>query len=330
MIICKSPFRISYIGGGTDFKGYYNKNGGAVISTAINKYIYVAINSKFDGKVHLRYSQIEEVDIVNQLQHNIVREALKMFGINDNIEIVITSDIPSKGCGLGSSSALSVALINAISRYTNQILMPKQLAEMACNLEINILNAPIGKQDQYACAFGGLRKYVFHNDENVDVQTYLETSQLHELERCTMLFYLGYTRSANDILQKHTENILTKSDYLDSMMSLVYKFDALLLSSDNVIEQLGELISASWEYKKQMSDGYSSNRIDNIIAGTLNEGAYGAKLCGAGGGGFMLVLCEPEKQQHIRNKFEELQELKFNFHNNGSEIIYDDNQRRKL
>lgn len=324
MIITQTPFRISFVGGGTDFKDYYKMSPGKVISTTINKFIYVTLNERFDGKIHLRYSQIEEVDRVDELQHDIVREALKMFGIESGIEIVIISDIPSKGSGLGSSSALAVGLLNALHIYRHDVIFPALLAEEACQLEIDILGAPIGKQDQYSAAYGGVRKYTFNSDNCVEVSQFESIHsglQLRYLQESSMLFYLGNARQANPILKEHTENIELKRSYLDEQVSLVNDFERYLETSEHTITP-GELINLGWTAKKALSTKVSNSEIDSVIQKAKDAGAFGVKVCGAGGGGFLYVLCHESNQEQVRIALKQLHELPFKFHSKGSEVIY--------
>jgi D-glycero-alpha-D-manno-heptose-7-phosphate kinase len=324
MIISRTPLRISFVGGGTDFEDYYKISGGAVISTAIDKYIYVMVNHKFDDKIHVRYSQVECVDSLEELKHNLVREALRMVGIGKGIEIAIVSDIPSQGSGLGSSSALAVGLLKALYLYKGYDIPADELAKKACSLEIEKLRAPIGKQDQYAAAFGGFNYISFHSFERVKVSTLYRTGNGEKLlwiKDATMLFYLN-GRASNDILETHQNNIGAKNEILNEQKMLVPLFLDWINGSQNNNEKIGELITRSWNCKKEMTPTATSPRIEEIFAFALNAGALGAKLCGAGGGGFLMVLCEGSKQQIVRNALSNLLELRFGFEKEGSKIIY--------
>lgn len=325
MIISKTPFRISFVGGGTDFPGYFKRNGGMVISTAINKHIYVTINGKFDRKIHVRYSSTECVDRPDDLKHKIVREALKMAKIECGVEIVIISDIPTQGSGLGSSSSLSVGLLNALFAYKGIRLTQKEIANMACCLEIERISSPIGCQDQYASAYGGFNKICFNNNMfSVDpVSRFASLEKIHWLEESTMLFYMN-GRAANSILNTHQKNIELMPDILDFQKALVPSFFNWLSEKEQENDVAGTLISKSWEYKKLMTPEASCDYIDEIISRLLEIGACGVKLCGAGGGGFMMVVCDPKKQNHIRDFLTDFIELKFSFEKRGTEIIYED------
>lgn len=334
MIITRTPLRISYVGGGTDFEDYYKINGGVVISTTINKYIYITVNHKFDDKIHLRYSKVECVDDLNDLDHNIVREGLRMVGLGKGIEIAIISDIPSQGSGLGSSSSLCVGLLKALYMYKGYKISSDSLAQKACELEIKILKAPIGIQDHYAASYGGFNRMTFFPSGCVEVENLYQTAndeKIRWLKSSTMLFYLN-GRVSNDILRVHKDSINAKIDVLDGQKMLVKRFMEWInlppyLLYETSGEQkndcgIGEIITDSWVCKKQMTPQATSEQIDSIISLALQSGALGAKLCGAGGGGFLMMLCESNKQQNVRDSLQGLLELKFAFESEGAKIIY--------
>lgn len=334
MIITRTPLRISYVGGGTDFEDYYKIDGGAVISTTINKYIYVTVNHKFDDKIHVRYSKIECVDDLDDLDHNIVREGLRMVGVRKGIEIAIISDIPSQGSGLGSSSSLCVGLLKALYMYKGYKISSDALAQKACELEIKILKSPIGVQDHYAASYGGFNRMTFLPSGCVQVENLYQIAndeKIRWLKNSTMLFYLN-GRVGNGILRVHKENINAKIDVLDEQKMLVEQFmqwidlPPYLLYAVNGEQKndcgIGEMITNSWICKKRMTPQATSEQIDSIILSALQSGALGAKLCGAGGGGFLMVLCEPNKQHKVRDCLQELLELKFTFEGEGAKIIY--------
>ena len=325
MIITRTPFRVSFIGGGTDFEGYYRPHGGQVISASIDKYIYVTVNHKFDKRIHLRYSEIECVDCVADLKHNIAREALLMAGVEDSVEIAIISDVPTQGSGLGSSSSLSVGLLHALSTYKGIRRTPVDLAKMACSLEIDNLKSPIGKQDQYAAAIGGfnLISFNFHDKEAIIFDRiedkHVNKRRLCWLKESAMLFYIN-GRSSNGILVGHKNSIDSKLDVLHRQKMLVNPFlEWLCGKHDNKF--LGELINASWELKKQMTPAATSGWIDSIVDNATKSGALGVKLCGAGGGGFMLVICDVSHQKEVRESLG-LLEMKFSFGSEGSKVIH--------
>lgn len=324
MIISKTPFRVSFVGGGTDFEDYYKQSLGEVISTAIDKYIYVTVNHRFDGKVHLRYSDIEEVDSIDELQHSLVREALRIVGISQGVEVVTISDVPTKGSGLGSSSALAVGLLNALYAFKGHRASPEVLAQQACKLEIEILGAPIGRQDQHSVSYGGFNHFIFNCDGSITRDDLLLTANYERvkwLERNSLLFYLGYTRSANGILEEHRKNIAENRKWLDAMKLLVSDFKHWL--QDGMCDHsVGSIISAGWEYKRKMTSKSTSLEIEDIFSRALGVGAVGGKVVGAGGGGFLLLICERDQQHAVRQELRELKELEFQFEEQGSRIIY--------
>ena len=317
---------MSFVGGGTDFEGYYKINGGQVISTTIDKYVYVTVNHKFDNKIHLRYSKTECVDRVDDLEHNIVREVLKLVGIEKGIEITIISDIPTQGTGLGGSSALAVGVIKALYKYKGSSeITSAQVAYAACHIEIARLESPIGRQDQYATAYGGLNRINFRDKNQTSVHSLDEKKVKKErvdwLQESTMLFYLN-GRCANTILHHHKNSIEEKIKVLNMQKMLVPLFIHWLYGkADN--EYVGKLITQSWELKKEMTPMATSSKIDGLIASAMSAGALGAKLCGAGGGGFLMVICDISKQQMVRDVLKGFTlELKFNFEKEGAKIIY--------
>ena len=327
MIITKTPLRVSFVGGGTDFSDYYKIKEGRVISTAIDKHIYVTIAKKFDNKIHLRYSKFECVDNIEQLKHNLVRVALKLTGITKGVEIVTISDIPTTGSGLGSSSSLAVGLLKALYTYKGFNIDTASLAEQACNLEIEIVKSPIGKQDQYAASFGGLNLITFKPDK-VEVNNLLATANYEKikwLQNSSMLFYLGEGRSSFEILLEHKNTIKDKMDTLDKQSQLTEQLYEWLHTEDNGVNRIvGELINLSEKYKVEMSPRTTNDKINRIINIAMQSGAYGAKICGAGGSGFLLVICEKEKQHFVKQALNFLTKLNFNFENEGAKVIYAD------
>ena len=328
MIISKSHFRISFCGGGTDFKQYFEQSYGNVISTTIDKAIFVTVHKNFEGHLFLRYKKKEMVNHVDELEHDMVKAILKMFGIETGIEIAIISEIPSHGSGLGSSSALASALIQAISLYQGKVIYRKELAEKTCKLEIDIMKKPIGFQDQYAICYGGINK--IHFDKSTiavnSINNHFYNDMVRHLDNISMLFYLGNGRKSEHILESHVDNIESKRLVLNRQRDLVAKMISCI-NTKQYNDKVGALVSESWEYKKQVTPNATNENIDNIIRSALLNGASGAKLCGAGAGGFMLVICEQNKQMMLREAMQELglQELKFNFSNEGTKVIYCDN-----
>ncbi len=332
MIITRTPFRVSYCGGGTDFPDYFLNHGGKVISSTIDKYIYVSVNSKFDGKINLRYSHTEEVNNIDEIQHGIIRECMRISGISSGVEIAIISDIPTKGSGLGGSSALTVGLLNALYAYKKCYVGSEFLAEMACQIELDVLQSPIGKQDQFSSAFGGLNLLEFDMEgyEVSDLRMDASSERIKELENNSMLFYTGQTREANGILEDHKNNITLNKEFLDELKNYVLAFQDWLNCKftcihSNVKNIPQKILNDSWKLKKITSPKSSNSEIDKIINDLIKIDGVGVKLCGAGGGGFMLVYCDTKLQPLVREKLLYLHELPFKFSNNGSEIIYNDN-----
>lgn len=323
MIITRTPFRVSFVGGGTDQARFYRKESGCVISTTLDKYLYVTVSEKFDGRVHLRYSQVEEVDMVDELKHTIVRECLKLVGLKRGVEIVTISDIPARGSGLGSSSALTVGLLHALYEFKGVHPTPEFLAQQACRIEIDFLKSPIGRQDQYAAAFGGLNLFEFKVDDTVsrtDLRMVCNFERLRWLERATMLIYMGEQRSANEILKNFVEDLDKNFDVLSQQKQLVRQFQDWLMDG-TPYEVAGALVDKSWELKKAASPVASTETIEKLYELARTGGALGAKVCGAGGAGFMLVLAPEGKRDSIREKLGR-KELPVRFSEKGSEVIY--------
>ncbi len=321
MIISRTPLRISFAGGGTDMKDYYKIKGGAVISTAINKYVYITINKRFDDTIRISYSKTETVDSVNKIKHDIVRETMKLVGVTKGVEITSIADVPSKGTGLGSSSAFTVGLLNALYAFKDQHRSAMQLAQEACKIEIGILKEPIGKQDQYMCAYGGFRHVQFSPDEKVFVD-YLTCKKdtIETLKRNLMMFYTGILRRSNTILSEQTKNISKNKQIMDKMKNLVFEMKEALLN--NRAGEFGRMLHKGWVYKKSLAFGVSNDIINGYYENALEAGACGGKILGAGGGGFLLVYCEQDKQEKVRKILHGLREVPFTFEQQGSSIIY--------
>jgi len=321
MIISKAPLRISYVGGGTDFDDFFKTGYGAVISAAIDKAIHVTVIPKFDDKIYLRYSEIECVDSPNDLKHDMVREALRVFGIQKGIEITITSDVPSRGTGLGSSSSLAAALLVALAKFKdNYIFGEYELAEAACNLEIDILGRPIGRQDQYAAAFGGMNLITFNRCFNRVEEIPLNNPCVEFLKESTLLFYLGNGRNADNILVAHKKNINHNYEYLKRQLELVKTFQKWLRVYDkSKIAMAGEIIDLGWEIKKTITPEATNDEIESAIARAKAAGACGAKVCGAGSAGFLMVICDPAKQDKVISALGDLKHMKFRFESQGAE-----------
>lgn len=320
MIITKTPLRISFAGGGTDLPDYYLKKGGAVVSTGIDKYIYITVNKKFDCKIRVSYSNTEIVDEVNELRHELVRECLRLVGIKGGIEITSIADIPS-GTGLGSSSAFTVGVLNALHTYVGYRPSATELAQQACEVEIDILKHPIGKQDQYAAAYGGMNYFQFNADESVTRhRILLDDANARAMRQKLMLFYTGITRSADGILQEQKQNTADKMGILDFMKNQADKMFRELMKQ-GFSKAFGEALHQGWLHKQLLVSSISNSIIDEYYAKALSAGATGGKLLGAGGGGFLLLYCDVEKQTDVE-KAVGLPRIDFQPSSHGSQVIF--------
>lgn len=326
MIISKTPLRVSFFGGGTDFPVFYLKHGGAVLSTTIDKYIYVVVKKRFDDKIVLHYTKTEVCDSVDEIKHDIIREAMRMCSVKKGVEIATFADIPSEGTGLGSSSSLAVGLINALSKYMINGVPNPFLAEYACNLELDILKKPIGKQDQYAAAYGGFNLIEFNTDGSVIVTP----QQYGDLESRLMLFYTGITRSAGCILKEQVRNIEDKEQLLIEMSMMPERAIKILNnkiwpSGECDYHEFGRQLHINWIRKTGLAGNITNEYIDDILTRAMcYGGAGGGKICGAGGGGFILLYVRPEFQDSVRQALSDYQELPFKFENEGSKIILEE------
>jgi D-glycero-alpha-D-manno-heptose-7-phosphate kinase len=324
MIISRTPLRISFAGGGTDLSAFYRREPGAVVSTAINKYIYITVNKKFDRKIRASYSVTEIVDSVDKLKHELIREALRLVGIEGGIEITSISDIPSQGTGLGSSSSYTVGLLNALYAYTGKLVGAERLAREACQIEIEVCGKPIGKQDQYIAAYGGFKYIQFCPDETVEVTPILCSHQARaELERNLLLLYTGMTRSAETILSQQSENTHHQADARASLQRIRCLADTLreaLARGD--LAAFGEHLHQGWLEKRRLAHGISTPAIDQWYDIALQHGALGGKLLGAGGGGFLLLYAPAKHHQAILEALPMLRPIPFHFEPQGSKIIY--------
>lgn len=328
MIITRTPLRISLAGGGTDMPGFYEKNDfGAVVSFAIDKCIYVSVNRKFDGRTRVAYSRAEEVDEIRDLKHDIARETLLAHGIK-GVEITSTSDIPGEGTGMGSSSAYAVGLDLALRAHggvsTND--HPGVYAELAYHIERERCGHPVGKQDHYAAAYGGVHYYQFEKDRAVAQSLNLKESQIHWLEETLLLFYTGKTRSANVILKDQEENISQETGGA-WIAAKELRVMAVWLRNELVtgnMDAVGEILRDSWEFKKRMSGGISETWIDTLILKGIGAGATGGKICGAGGGGFLLFAVPQGKQLDVERvmSLQGCQRVFFKIEARGSQVIY--------
>ncbi len=323
MIITRTPFRISFAGGGSDLKNYYEKYGGSVLSVSINKYIYLSMHPYFDEHGYLlKYSKTEQPKSVEDIQHPIIKDIFKKYDIM-GVDFNSSADIPS-GTGLASSSAFTVGLINLCNAYTDKYMNKQDMADLACKIEIEDLKEPIGKQDQYACACGGLNFIEFYKDGVVDVEKlYLQSDAYHVLEKNLLMFYTGQTRAAGSILaeqKKNTTEDEAKIKNLHKMVQLSKDLKTELLRGNT--NAMGEILHAGWMYKKELAKGITNPDIDEAYQAALDNGARGGKLLGAGGGGFLLFYVEEQHRTRVRRALKNLKEIDFKFDNKGTNIVY--------
>ena len=320
MIITQTPLRISFAGGGSDFRGFYKDYGGAVLSTTIDKYIYVILKSRFDDHIRVGYSTTELVEHIDQLKHELVRESMRLVGIAHGIEISTMADVPSTGSGLGASSSVTVGLLNALYAYRGDVQTAATLAQEAAEIEIDVLGKPIGKQDHYAAAYGNLRRFTFNPDESVEVKT-IDVARpiLRALDDALLLFYTGYGREASAVLLEQTQNTSDNRPSLNQMVALVDDMEACLLAGE--LDAFGRCLHRGWELKKSLASKISNNHIDTLYQSALAAGALGGKIVGAGGGGFLLLYCPHAKQEAVRQALGHLRELPFRFEYDGSKVI---------
>ena len=320
MIITQTPLRIGLLGGGTDLPDYYREHGGRVLNCAIDKYIYVIVKQRFDGDIYVNYSKKEIVSTIEDLEHELVREAMRMTGVVEGVEITTLADIPSAGSGLGSSSAVTVGLLNALFTYQGHQVSAAELAERACTIEIEVCGKPIGKQDQYIAALGGIRDIRLGPGEHVvGEELGLSAPERRALQHQIMLFYTGVTRSANIILAEQNANITATRPQLDLLRDLAGFAVDRLRSGD--VDAIGPALRESWEAKRKLASGVSNRQIDEAVGRALDAGATGAKLTGAGGGGFLLVICPMERQGAVRRSLAYMRELPIKLDRLGSRVV---------
>jgi D-glycero-alpha-D-manno-heptose-7-phosphate kinase len=320
MIITQTPLRIGLLGGGTDLPSYYLEHGGRVLNCSIDKYVYVIVKERFDDDIYVNYSKKEIVSRVEDLEHELVREAMQMAGVTKGVEITTLADIPSAGSGLGSSSAVTVGLLHALFAYRGCQVTAEELADRACTIEIVLCGKPIGKQDQYIAAFGGIRDIRFGpGDEVVAEELKLSMTGRRALQQQVMLFYTGITRRADSILAEQNANVEATRPQLDLLRDLAgFAVERL---RDGDADAIGPAIRESWEAKRKLASGVSNDQIDLAVARALDAGASGAKLTGAGGGGFLLVICPVEQQRAVREILTDMRELPVRFDRLGSRIV---------
>jgi len=323
MIISRTPLRISFVGGGTDLAAFYQHEAGAVVSTAINKYVYITVNKKFDRKIRASYSVTEIVDSIDELKHELIRESLRLVGLDGGIEVTSISDIPSAGTGLGSSSSYTVGLLKALYAFRAQYVNAERLAQEACRIEIDICGKPIGKQDQYIAAYGGMRYLQFNPDHTVLLDPVICTRETKQkLQERLLLFYTGITRSSDDILseqKRNTEENESLRQILSAMAHLARELHVTLAIGD--LDRFGEILHEGWLAKKQLATTITNPMIDQWYERARAHGAIGGKITGAGGGGFLMFYAPVERHGDIIRALSDLRPIPFRFEPQGSRII---------
>ena len=321
MILTRTPFRVSFAGGGSDLASYYTHEPGVVLSTAINKHMYIAVKEHFDRTLRVSYSRTEIVESVAELHHPIVRECLQMLGVRSGLEVVSMADLPAR-TGLGSSSSFTVGLLHALYAMHGKVVSPDRLAREACCIEIDKLKEPIGKQDQYIAAYGGLQLIQFNPDGTVFVDPVIISAETrNELNRRLVIFFTGDTRDAREVLAAQQASTEQKIPVLRHMCAIARELREVLTSGRD-LNVFGNLLHDAWQAKRSITDGISNSKIDNFYERGLSAGALGGKLLGAGGGGFLLFFCEPHNQSKLRAELSELRELKFTLEPEGSKIVH--------
>jgi D-glycero-alpha-D-manno-heptose-7-phosphate kinase len=324
MIISKTPLRMSFVGGGSDLPAFYKRNGGAVLSTSIDKYIYINVNKKFDSGIRVAYSKTEEVDSVSKIEHKLVKESLKYLDISGGLEITSIADIPASGSGLGSSSSFTVGLLNTLNAFNNNYCSKEKLGLESCKIEIEKCGQPIGKQDQYAAAYGGLNLIEFNKDDSVKVTPVIaKTDTIKTIEDNILVFYTGITRSATEILTKQNSEIINnelKNNTLIKMVDLTYNLFNEIQNNNH--KAFGEILNENWLLKKSLTDGISNKFIDDCYDTAIKAGALGGKILGAGAGGFLMFYAPKKNHKKIESSLSRLQKVDVKFEKNGSQIIY--------
>ena len=321
MIISRTPLRISFAGGSTDLPSFYERFGGKVISSAIDKYIYVTVNKKFDDEIRVGYSVTEITGSVDEIKHELVRESLRTVGISKQVEITTIGDVPGRGTGLGSSSTLTVGLLNALHAFKGKMTSPEQLASESCHIELDVLHEPIGKQDQYIAAFGGFQVIKFNKDGSVFVDPVIcKSDTKSELQGQLLLFYTGLSRKAGSVLKTVKPDQEARIETMLEMKEQVDRIRHCLVHDD--VSEIGKIHHDGWELKKRTSDKVTNIAIDRLYERARKAGATGGKITGAGGGGFLMLFCPKAKQDAVRKALRELRELEFSFEPKGSTIIF--------
>jgi D-glycero-alpha-D-manno-heptose-7-phosphate kinase len=323
MIVSRTPLRISFLGGGSDLPIHYRRYGGAVISAAFAQYVYVAVNRRFDSSIRISYSITEEVEDVSHIRHNLVRAALLKLGVRSGVEITSIADIPSRGTGLGSSSAFTAGLLHALHAHRGHYRAQAELAAEACEVEIDLCKEPVGKQDQYAAAMGGVNLFRFNSDDTVSIEKVIFTPGFaRDFQDSMLLFYTGRTRSASEILERQISEMSSsapKTDVVCRMACMTEEFRCAI--DDCSLTHVGELLHEGWRLKRSLTDQISNPAIDDMYAAARRAGAFGGKLLGAGGGGFLLICAPPDSHRAIRQALADYKCLRMRIDWSGTSII---------
>jgi D-glycero-alpha-D-manno-heptose-7-phosphate kinase len=321
MILTRTPFRISFAGGGSDLEACYSRQPGAVLCTSINKYMYIAAKEHFGSTFRVSYSRTEFSETIEGIEHPIVRECLRTLGAATPLEIVSMADLPASS-GMGSSSSFTVGLLHALHALRGELVTPERLAEEACRIEIEKLGEPIGKQDQYIAAYGGLQFIRFNQDGGVFVEPVICRKETYrDLGKRLLIFYTGVTRNARDVLSKQRDNTEERLDVLRKLCDIAFRMRSVL-TEGRELDEFGRLLHESWVAKKSMEDSITSPTIDEAYERGLRAGALGGKLLGAGHGGFLLFYCEPPLQPDLRGRMADLIEVPFSLEPEGSKVVY--------
>jgi D-glycero-alpha-D-manno-heptose-7-phosphate kinase len=320
MVVSQTPLRLSFVGGGTDFASFYGTHKGQVISATIDKYIYVIVKKRFDDLIVLHYTDNEIVENVADIKHDIIKAALQHVGIQKGIEIITLADITANGSGLGSSSVLTVGLLNALYHFKGMQVSSEQIANEACIIEIDMLKKPIGKQDQYIAAYGGIKKIEFNADHSVTVTDLsLSDTDKNKLQASIILHNTSVMRKAESVLEEQSSNIAHKIQELKTIAGLVDQLETAFANKQ--FEVLGDLLAINWENKKKLASAVSNEHINQMVEVALTNGATGCKIAGAGGGGFLMSYVPVQNQENFRAAMSAYKELPYTFDPAGSRIL---------
>lgn len=321
MIITQTPYRVSFAGGGTDLPSFYEREAGAVLSVGLNHHMYVTVSPRFERTTRVAYTRVEISETIDEIEHTLAREALRMTGLGPHTEITTVGDVPA-GTGLGSSSSLTVGLLNALYAYKGQVTSARKLAEESCRIEIDVLKKPIGRQDQYAAAFGGVNYIRFNSDHTVDVEPVpCRPGILRTLEKSIILLYTGKRRDADAILKAQSEGTQSRFSTLCEMRDLAEAMRQTL-SATGDLDEFARLLHEGWELKRSLGFGISMKEVDEWYQAARRAGAQAGKLLGAGGGGFLLVMAPPERHEAIREALGRPREIRFEIDRRGSRVIF--------